>query len=75
MRERFALLQTPHFIESFILDRTLEPAIERFGLDDTTLVDPTCGSGHFLLGAFERMFDHRLRAEPGNELSRANISR
>lgn len=65
VRERFALLQTPRFIESFILDRTLEPAIAKFGLDDTTLIDPTCGSGHFLLGAFERLFDHRLRNEPG----------
>jgi hypothetical protein len=65
VRERFALLQTPRFVEEFILDRTLEPAIEKFGLDDTTIIDPTCGSGHFLLGAFERLFDHRLRHEPG----------
>lgn len=65
VRKRYALLQTPDFIESFILDRTLEPAIQRFGLDDTTLIDPTCGSGHFLLGAFDRLFEHRLHAEPG----------
>ncbi len=65
VRERFALLQTPHFVESFILDRTLERAIERFGLDDTTLIDPTCGSGHFLLGAFDRLFEHRQKQEPG----------
>jgi len=65
VRKRYALLQTPDFIEAFILDRTLEPAIQRFGLDDTTLIDPTCGSGHFLLGAFDRLFEHRLRAEPG----------
>jgi type I restriction-modification system DNA methylase subunit len=64
VRKRYALLQTPDFIESFILDRTLEPAIQRFGLDDTTLIDPTCGSGHFLLGAFDRLFDHRLKKEP-----------
>ena len=65
VRKRYALLQTPDFVESFILDRTLEPAIDKFGLDDATLIDPTCGSGHFLLGAFERLVDHRLRAEPG----------
>ncbi|MCC7381020.1 MAG: BREX-2 system adenine-specific DNA-methyltransferase PglX, partial [Deltaproteobacteria bacterium] len=65
VQKRYALLQTPHFIESFILDRTLEPVIERFGLDETTLIDPTCGSGHFLLGAFERFFEHRLRKAPG----------
>jgi hypothetical protein len=55
---------------AYILDRTLERAIERFGLNETTLIDPTCGSGHFLLGAFERLFDHRLRAEPGLERAR-----
>jgi hypothetical protein len=41
VKKRYALLQTPRFVESFILDRTLERAIERFGLDDTTLIDPT----------------------------------
>jgi hypothetical protein len=71
VRKRFALLQTPDFIERFILDRTLEPAIVRFGLDDTTLIDPTCGSGHFLLGAFERLFEHRLRQTPGIDVHRA----
>lgn len=65
VRKRYALLQTPDFVEEFILDRTLEPAIARFGIDDVTLIDPTCGSGHFLLGAFDRLFEHRLRAEPG----------
>ena len=65
VQKRYALLQTPRFVESFILDRTLEPAIERFGLGETTIIDPTCGSGHFLLGAFDRLVDHRLRKEPG----------
>lgn len=71
VRERFALLQTPHFVETYILDRTLERAIARFGLDETTLIDPTCGSGHFLLGAFERLVDHRLRKEPGLDVREA----
>ena len=30
-RKKYALLQTPVFVEEFILDRTLEPAIETFG--------------------------------------------
>lgn len=71
VRKRFALLQTPDFVESFILDRTLEPAIARFGLDDTTLIDPTCGSGHFLLGAFDRLFEHRMRKTPGIDIKQA----
>lgn len=73
VRKRYALLQTPDFVEMYILDRTLEPAIARFGLDDTTLIDPTCGSGHFLLGAFDRLFEHRLRAAPGLDVRTAAV--
>lgn len=61
----YALLQTPIFVEEFILDRTLEPALDTFGLRATTLIDPACGSGHFLLGAFERLFERWREAEPG----------
>ncbi|HEY9723298.1 MAG TPA: BREX-2 system adenine-specific DNA-methyltransferase PglX [Oscillatoriaceae cyanobacterium] len=64
-RKRYALLQTPDFVEEFILDRTLEPAILVYGLARTTLIDPTCGSGHFLLGAFERLVGHWQSAAPG----------
>ncbi len=56
IREKYALLQTPVFVEEFILDRTLEPAIADFGFEKVRLIDPTCGSGHFLLGAFSRLF-------------------
>jgi hypothetical protein len=63
-RKRYALLQTPEFVEEFILDRTLEPAIAEFGLKEVRLIDPTCGSGHFLLGAFQRILDRWVRAEP-----------
>jgi hypothetical protein len=65
VREQFALLQTPDFIESFILDRTLEPAITEYGLDHADVIDPTCGSGHFLLGAFARLYAHLRREKPG----------
>lgn len=55
-RKKYALLQTPEFVEEFILDRTLDPVIAEFGLDKVRMIDPTCGSGHFLLGAFARLF-------------------
>lgn len=64
-RERFALLQTPDFVERFILKLTLDPAVAEFGLDAVRLIDPTCGSGHFLLGAYDRLFDLRLGRAPG----------
>jgi hypothetical protein len=65
VRERYALLQTPDFVERFILGLTLDPAIGEFGLEEVRVIDPTCGSGHFLLGAYDRLFEARLAAQPG----------
>lgn len=64
-RKTYALLQTPEFVEEFILDRTLEPAVDEFGLDGLRLIDPTCGSGHFLLGAFHRILGKWEKEAPG----------
>lgn len=63
-RKRYALLQTPEFVEEFILDRTLTPALHEFGYREVRLIDPTCGSGHFLLGAFHRLLAEWQRNEP-----------
>jgi|694.fasta_scaffold79988_2 hypothetical protein len=69
-RKKYALLQTPVFVEEFILDRTLDPAIAEFGLDEVRMIDPTCGSGHFLLGGFARLFDLWIKRE-SNEVAAA----
>ena len=91
-RKKFALLQTPDFVEEFILDRTLEPALDEFGLEPSgqrsavsgqqeteadscslkadrfRMIDPACGSGHFLLGAFPRLLQRWQRKEPGTNI-------
>ncbi|MEO0825170.1 MAG: BREX-2 system adenine-specific DNA-methyltransferase PglX [Cyanobacteria bacterium J06635_1] len=67
-RKQYALLQTPLFVEAFILDRTLDPAIAEFGLQDFRMIDPACGSGHFLLGAFARILDRWQKKEPGTNV-------
>jgi hypothetical protein len=67
-KEMYALLQTPVFVEEFILDRTLEPALKERPLEGFKLIDPTCGSGHFLLGAFGRLLDRWHKHAPGLEL-------
>ncbi len=66
-KKTYALLQTPEFVEEFILKYTLKPAIEEFGLEPEPpyghedlppglrVIDPACGSGHFLLGAFRHL--------------------
>jgi hypothetical protein len=82
-RKTYALLQTPEFVEEFILDLTLEPAVaddgRGFGLNPAwtgpdgrerrglRTIDPACGSGHFLLGIFHRLLDKWRRAEPGTD--------
>lgn len=63
-RKRYALLQTPEFVEQWILSRTLEPAIREFGPEQVRMIDPTCGSGHFLLGGFARMLEEWRRNVP-----------
>ncbi|MGX1766831.1 BREX-2 system adenine-specific DNA-methyltransferase PglX [Dietzia sp. NPDC055343] len=79
-KKKYALLQTPEFVEEFILDRTLTPALKersprlpsvdaegRTGPVDFKIIDPTCGSGHFLLGAFGRMLAYWRAEAPGME--------
>ncbi|MBF6225867.1 BREX-2 system adenine-specific DNA-methyltransferase PglX [Nocardia abscessus] len=67
-KKKYALLQTPEFVEEFILDQTLEPALKDRPLEGFKLIDPTCGSGHFLLGAFARLVERWHRHAPGIEL-------
>lgn len=55
--KRLALVQTPAFVGEFLLDRTLEPALSEFGLEGFRLIDPTCGTGHLLCQAFDRLWD------------------
>lgn len=71
-RDKYALLQTPEFVEEFILDQTLEPALRDRPFKEFKLIDPTCGSGHFLLGAFARLMDRLHRTAPGLE-TRARV--
>ncbi|MFG1754068.1 BREX-2 system adenine-specific DNA-methyltransferase PglX [Streptosporangium sandarakinum] len=66
-RKTYALLQTPEFVEEFILDHTLTPAIEEFGHEDLRMIDPTCGSGHFVLGAFHRLLAEWERQAPARD--------
>ncbi|ALO93489.1 DNA methylase [Streptomyces hygroscopicus subsp. limoneus] len=64
-RQAYALVQTPEFIEEFILDLTADPAIAIFGLKGFRSIDPACGSGVFLLGLFGRLLNAWRTVEPG----------
>lgn len=67
-RKTYALLQTPEFVEEFILDRTMNPAVREFGYEDLKMIDPTCGSGHFVLGAFRRLVRLWAEGQPGRDV-------
>ncbi len=65
VKARFALCQTPGFVRAFILGRTLTPAIETYGADTVRLLDPACGSGHFLIDALKRLVAATAAQHPG----------
>lgn len=67
-RKTYALLQTPEFVEEFILDRTMDPAVREFGYEGLKMIDPTCGSGHFVLGAFRRLVRLWGEGQPGRDV-------
>ncbi|MDQ1306228.1 MAG: hypothetical protein QG671_2060, partial [Actinomycetota bacterium] len=67
-KKKYALLQTPDFVEEFILDRTLIPALAEVPLAELKMIDPTCGSGHFLLGGFARILDAWLLEAPAMDV-------
>ncbi|WGD39507.1 BREX-2 system adenine-specific DNA-methyltransferase PglX [Streptomyces cathayae] len=67
-RKTYALLQTPEFVEEFILDRTMDPAVREFGYEELKMIDPTCGSGHFVLGAFRRLVRLWGEGQPGKDV-------
>ncbi|MGW2655792.1 BREX-2 system adenine-specific DNA-methyltransferase PglX [Streptomyces sp. NPDC001478] len=69
-RKTYALLQTPEFVEEFILDRTMDPVVREMGgrVGELKMIDPTCGSGHFVLGAFKRLLRLSAARQPDRDL-------
>ncbi|MGW5271356.1 BREX-2 system adenine-specific DNA-methyltransferase PglX [Streptomyces sp. NPDC004044] len=69
-RKTYALLQTPEFVEEFILNRTMDPVVREMGgrFGELKMIDPTCGSGHFVLGAFRRMVRLSAERQPGRDV-------
>ena len=64
VKARYALAQTPDFVIDFILDETLTPAIKKWGVEKVRVIDPSCGSGHFLLAMFRRLVEGMVQKFP-----------
>ena len=57
-RKGLALVQTPWWIADFIIDRTMLPALnEHRGDVRVPTIDPTCGTGHFLILCMDRLWE------------------
>lgn len=70
VKERFALCQTPEFVRTFMLDRTLGAAIAEYGADRVRVLDPACGSGHFLIDALKKLTGALIMQHPDWEKRR-----
>ena len=63
VRESGGVVPTPRYIVDAIVERTLTPVITGKSpaeLAQLTLADICCGSGTFLLSAYEQLLDHHL---------------
>lgn len=56
-RKKNALAQTPWWVADAILDQTLRPAANEFPNRPLQVIDPTCGTGHFLVRAVDRLWE------------------
>ena len=66
-RKEQGIYYTPTWVVDYIVRFTIDSALQRKGADPTTLrvLDPACGSGTFLLRAYDRMWDLRIHAGGG----------
>jgi hypothetical protein len=63
-RDEHAFCQTPFFVRDLLLDLGVTPALAEYG-DGATVLDPACGTGHLLVGAFRRLYLRRADPEDG----------
>ena len=63
VRESGGVISTPRYVAETIAERTLRPLLNgrsQIDLEHFTVADICCGSGTFLLAAFEVLLDHYL---------------
>ena len=73
VREAGGVFYTPRYIVEYIVEQTIGRLLEGKSpreVEKLRFVDPACGSGSFLLRAYERVMEHYLRwfiANPGQQ--------
>lgn len=72
--KRDALCQTPWFVRDLLLQLALLPAIRARGLDGLRVIDPACGTGHLLVGAFAALFEQHVDTDERTALGAADAA-
>jgi hypothetical protein len=70
VRKAGGVYYTPEWVVDYIVQETLGPMLTNGSLADVarlTIVDPACGSGSFLLGAFEHLMNWHLHHYTSNK--------
>lgn len=73
VRDSGGVVPTPRYVVDAILQRTLTPALQGKSPDQLanfTVADICCGSGVFLLGAYEVLINHHLNWYVSNDRAR-----
>ncbi|MDQ0775363.1 hypothetical protein QF026_003829 [Streptomyces aurantiacus] len=72
-RKSYGQVRTPRFVVDLVHDLVLEPALTDYAADHTSdagglsgfrIIDPACGSGAFLVDAYERLFRRWSETRP-----------
>ena len=56
---------TPRYLVDYILDASVSPFVRQYGC--CTVLDPSCGSGIFLVESYRRMVEKQLNGRPFTE--------
>jgi type I restriction-modification system DNA methylase subunit len=60
-RQKGGIYYTPRYVVNYIVEQTIAPALEGKTVTEVSglrFLDPSCGSGSFLLRVFERVVEH-----------------
>ncbi|MBI3219901.1 MAG: N-6 DNA methylase [Bacteroidetes bacterium] len=59
-REKLSAVYTPTFLVDYVLERTLSSHLDKSREKTCKILDPSCGSGIFLVQAYRRMVERHL---------------
>lgn len=71
LKQEHGLIATPTFVEKLLIDLTLAPALDELAGRPVRVLDPACGSGEFLVLAFDRILK---RLDEGDATARARAA-